>query len=143
LLSLINDVLDLAKIEAGRMQLRLEPLDPAETVAASVDLMKAAAAAKSVALSLDIEPGLGVLMADARALRQILINLLSNAVKFTLRGGCVSVRAGRAADGVEIAVSDTGIGMSAQDMEIAMQEFGQVEGPLTRSQPGTGLGLPL
>jgi signal transduction histidine kinase len=143
LLSLINDVLDLAKIEAGRMTLRLEQVDPAAAASATVDLIKAAAGAKSIDLALELEPRLGLLTADARALHQILINLLSNAVKFTLRGGRVSVRVGRAGDGVELAVSDTGIGMTAAELEIAMQEFGQVEGPLNRSQAGTGLGLPL
>jgi signal transduction histidine kinase len=143
LLSLINDVLDLAKIEAGRMQLRLEPVDPAATAAATVDLMRAQAGAKAIALALELEPRLGALHADARALRQILINLLSNAVKFTLPGGRVCLKVARAADGIEISVSDTGVGMTAEEMEVAMQEFGQVDGPLNRSQPGTGLGLPL
>ncbi len=143
LLSLINDVLDIAKIEAGRMQLRLETVDPAATATASLELMRSMAAGRDIALALDVAPAIGTVVADPRALRQILVNLISNAVKFTLPGGRVTVSVARQSGGVRIAVGDTGIGMSEAEMEIAMREFGQIDSALTRTQPGTGLGLPL
>jgi signal transduction histidine kinase len=125
------------------MQLRLEPIDPAAAASASVELMRTMARARDIELALQLSPALGTLIADARALRQILVNLLSNAVKFTLPGGRVTVAVRRARGGVDISVSDTGVGMSQAEIEIAMQEFGQIDSPLTRTQPGTGLGLPL
>ncbi|MBX6321061.1 MAG: hypothetical protein IRY94_04470 [Rhodospirillaceae bacterium] len=143
LLSLINDVLDIAKIEAGRMQLRLETVDPGETATASAELMRSMAAGRDIALTLEVAPAVGTLEADPRALRQILVNLISNAVKFTLPGGRVTVSVDREAGGVRLSVSDTGIGMSEAEIEIAMKEFGQIDSALTRTQPGTGLGLPL
>jgi two-component system, cell cycle sensor histidine kinase PleC len=143
LLSLINDVLDIAKIEAGRMQLRMERVDPTAAATLSVELMQAMASSRQICIGLEVAGDLGTLTADARALRQIIVNLLSNAVKFTLPGGQVKVGVGRGAGGIEIAVSDTGIGMNDSEIEIAMQEFGQIDSALTRTQPGTGLGLPL
>jgi len=143
LLSLINDVLDMAKIEAGKLELRPCELDIAIVAAAALRLVEAQAAESGLALSLDVESGLS-LTADERAIRQILTNLLSNAVKFTPRGGCVLLFAQRTVDGgVVLGVEDTGVGMSPDGVTRAMQPFGQVEQTMAVEHRGTGLGLPI
>jgi PAS domain S-box-containing protein len=144
LLSLINTILDLSKIEAGKYELHPEEVDLSEAVDSCLRLVKDRATANRLRLATELPGGLPRLHADARALKQILINLLSNAVKFTPPGGTVtvSVRLGAGGD-VLIAVADTGIGIAEKDMAKALAPFGQVDGDLNRKHNGTGLGLPL
>jgi len=143
LLSLINDVLDMAKIEAGKLELRPRELDIAVVAASALRLVETQAADGGLTLSLDVESDLA-LTADERAVRQILTNLLSNAVKFTPRGGCVLLFAQRLADGVvALGVEDTGVGMSPDGAERALQPFGQAEQMIGAEHRGTGLGLPI
>jgi two-component system cell cycle sensor histidine kinase PleC len=144
LLNLINDLLDLAKIEAGRLELYEEDCDLAQIIAASLHLLGEPAQRASVRLSQHCDPTLPLVRGDERKIRQILLNLLSNAIKFTPAGGEVSVRARLLGDGaVTISVADTGIGIPADQIERVMEPFTQVEHVLSRSYAGTGLGLPL
>ncbi len=144
LLGLINDILDLSKIEAGRMELDLEPVDLPRMLESSLTIVKEKAYTNGVQLHVDVSDT-GMIVADPRKLKQILFNLLSNAVKFTPAGGSVSVTARNASDGdaVEIAVADTGAGISAEDQQKLFREFTQVDGSLSRRHEGTGLGLAL
>ncbi|MFN4309246.1 MAG: PAS-domain containing protein [Ferrovibrio sp.] len=143
LLQLINDVLDLAKVEAGRMEPHIEMVDARLTIEDSLEMMRGQAQQAGVTLSEDLPVELPLVPADERMLRQILLNLLSNAVKFTPRDGRAWVSA-RSDDGaLSISVHDTGIGMAAADIPKALAPFGQVRGVLTREHQGTGLGLPL
>jgi PAS domain S-box-containing protein len=144
LLQLINDVLDLTKVEAGKYELRESACDLAAVISEVVHLMHDLAQRGGVALEHRTEPGLPALFADARAIRQIVVNLLSNAIKFTPAGGRVEVGATLAADRrFEIAVIDTGIGMSPADIPRALKPFLQLEDSWARKYEGTGLGLPL
>lgn len=143
LLQLINDVLDLAKVEAGRMEPHIETLRPGLVIVDSLEMMQMQADRAGVSLSADIADTLPDLQADERMLRQMLLNLLSNAVKFTPRGGRAWVSATVADRILKIAVHDTGVGMAAQDIPKALAPFGQVRGVLSREHQGTGLGLPL
>ncbi|WP_185973537.1 PAS-domain containing protein [Ferrovibrio terrae] len=143
LLQLINDVLDLAKVEAGRMEPHIEMLHPGLVIADSLEMMQMQADRAGVNLSADIPDSLPDLQADERMLRQMLLNLLSNAVKFTPRGGRAWVAATVTDRILKIAVHDTGVGMAPQDIPKALAPFGQVRGVLSREHQGTGLGLPL
>jgi len=143
LLSLINDILDLSKIEAGRMELSLAQFHLPLALENAITLVKERAARHGIALDIDIDPGLGEFMGDERKIKQILLNLLSNAVKFTPEGGRIGVKAGRADGVVEIAVSDTGIGIAPKDQEAIFEEFRQVGSDEARKVEGTGLGLTL
>ena len=143
LLSLINDVLDLSKIEAGRMELAVSAFDLPAALEGATILVRERAHRQGVALELQVDPRLGPFSADERKFKQILLNLLSNAVKFTPEGGKVSVTAAAVDGGIEVAVSDTGIGISPDDQETIFQEFRQVGNQQTRRPEGTGLGLTL
>src|SRR3546814_864465 len=144
LLSIISDILDLSKIEAGRMELHEEGIDIAYVVNSCRTFVKEAAANAGLTLHSVLPEGLPTLYADKRAVRQILLNLLSNAIKFTPAGGRVAVEARvEPAGGLSLVVRDTGIGMTADEIEIVLQPFGQVESAHTRSHDGTGLGLPI
>lgn len=143
LLQLINDVLDLAKVEAGRMEPHIEMLHPGLVITDSLEMMRMQADRAGVNLSADIPDNLPDLQADERMLRQMLLNLLSNAVKFTPRGGRAWVAATVTDRILKIAVHDTGVGMAPQDIPKALAPFGQVRGVLSREHQGTGLGLPL
>lgn len=144
LLALINDILDLSKVEAGQMEIHPEWIDPAATSRTVTELMREQAVRKGLTLECRIDPAIGPLKADPRRFRQMLMNLLSNAVKFTEASGSVTVDGRVTAEGwLAISVADTGIGMHRQDIARALEPFGQVDGPATRSQHGTGLGLPL
>jgi signal transduction histidine kinase len=144
LLTLINDILDLAKMEAGRFELHEEDVDLADLVGTSLRILGARAHAANLTIRTDVASGLPLLRADGRALRQILINLLSNAVKFTRTGGNIEVHARLdEAGAVRLQVRDTGIGMRPQDIPLALSTFGQVENVMSRTTQGTGLGLPL
>lgn len=139
LLSIINDILDLTKVEAGRYELHEEEVDLDGLLRRCVALLRERAGEKGLVLACqnsDIR-----LRADARALKQIVINLLSNAIKFTGQGGRVELRAAAGPQGPEIAVIDSGIGMSPDDLSRALQPFGQAASALTRSVEGSGLGL--
>ena len=144
LLEIINDILDLAKIDAGTATLHEEKVAIPEVVKASLRMVEQRAADGGITATSEIDDGLPLLWADTRLLRQILVNLLSNSVKFTPSGGNVAVKAfvdDRQA--VKLVVTDTGIGIAAEDIPKAMTLFGQVDGSLSRKYSGTGLGLPL
>jgi signal transduction histidine kinase len=143
LLSLINDILDLAKVEAGRMDLNLSKFDLPAAIDNALTLIRERALRHNIALAAEIEPQLGELNADERKLKQILLNLLSNAVKFTPQGGKIKVGARIKGDMVEIAVTDTGVGIALKDQAIVFEEFKQVGTDYTRKAEGTGLGLAL
>jgi signal transduction histidine kinase len=143
LLSLINDILDLAKVEAGRMELNLAKFHLPTAIDNALTLIRERALRHGIALAAEIDPQLGELHADERKLKQILLNLLSNAVKFTPEGGRITVGARRAGDMVEVAVTDTGIGIAPEDQAAVFEEFKQVGTDYTRKAEGTGLGLAL
>lgn len=143
LLDVLNDVLDLAKIEAGRMCLSPEPIDAADLGQACLRLNSGQARASGVTVCFEVAPGTGALHADPRAAKQMVLNLLSNACKFTPRGGTVRLEIRDVPGGAQVAVSDTGVGMTAEEIATALQRFRQVDNLLTRQHAGTGLGLPL
>jgi GAF domain-containing protein len=143
LLSLINDILDLSKIEAGRMELVPAPFHLPTALENAVTLVRERAARHGIALHLDLDPRLDQLVGDERKVKQVLLNLLSNAVKFTSEGGRISLRARLTDRAVEIAVTDTGIGIAPEDQAAIFEEFRQVGSDDARKQEGTGLGLTL
>ncbi len=143
LLSLINDILDLSKIEAGRMELAPAPFHLPTALENAVTLVRERASRHGITLQLDVDPGLGELVGDERKIKQVLLNLLSNAVKFTPEGGRISLKASRTDGAVAIAVTDTGIGIAPEDQAAIFEEFRQVGSDETRKQEGTGLGLTL
>ena len=138
LLSLINDILDLSKIEAGRMELDLGPVRPAAGARQRPHPRQGARRAPRHRGDAGGGAGVGSLVGDERKFKQVLLNLLSNAVKFTPEGGRVVVRAERAEGTVEISVSDTGIGIAAEDQEAIFEEFRQVGTDYARKREGTG-----
>jgi len=140
LLEVINDILDMSKIEAGRMKLDMEPLDLSKTLAESLRVVSGRAQAKQLMLDADIEQTLS-LVADRRAAKQILVNLLSNAVKFTPEGGKVVVRSHLSSDRITLLIADSGIGIAAQSLAKLGRPFEQVESQLTKTYHGSGLGL--
>ncbi len=143
LLAVINDILDVAKIEAGKLEVHPQPMNVREAVDSSVMLIGERAGEGRITLVTDIAEDTPLLLGDPTRVKQILLNLLSNAVKFTPAGGTVTLRVQPDAEGVRIEVSDTGIGMSAEGIRVALTPFGQVDSQLTRRAGGTGLGLPL
>ncbi|MEZ5831039.1 MAG: ATP-binding protein [Dongiaceae bacterium] len=144
LLSIINDILDIAKIEAGRLDLIEEEISVGSLCDVALRLMQERANEHNVALLFEADPKLPNIMVDQRAMRQVLLNLLSNAVKFTRPGGTVTLRAQLSPDGeLLLQVCDTGIGMHEEDLHRVLEPFVQVENELTRRYEGTGLGLSL
>jgi signal transduction histidine kinase len=144
LLQLINDILDLSKVEAGKMELQRTFVDVVDALGRCMRLIKERATKSRVQLETSFDPNVPLLFADEVRLRQIGLNLLSNAVKFTPAGGKVKVTTSVDPSGaISIAVSDTGIGMSAADIKVALERFGQAASSLSRPYEGTGLGLPL
>ncbi len=144
LLQLINDLLDLARIERGQMHLNEQRLDLGLMINACHRLVRERALEAGVALEVDCPGDLPPLFADELRVKQAVVNLLSNAIKFTDEGGSVRITARRQDDGaVRVTVADTGIGIAPEDMATALAEFGQVDGALTRKHEGTGLGLTL
>ena len=144
LLAVISDILDISKIEAGEDSLNEEEVDIADAIEASLALLRESAKTAEVSLHADVRGGPYRLHADGRKLRQILLNIVSNAIKFTPSGGRVDVDAwSDPAAGLVLRISDTGIGMAAEDIPKALTLFGQVDGGLARRFEGTGLGLPL
>ncbi|HPA40252.1 MAG TPA: ATP-binding protein, partial [Phenylobacterium sp.] len=147
LLALINDILDMSKIEAGKMNLKFEPLSLEDVTEDAVRLVRNRAETAGLALTIDFPPHLPEIEADYRAIKQVLLNLLSNAIKFTPRGGRVTVRAeGRhdpLGERLRISVQDTGIGIAQDDLARLAQPFEQVENQHSKTTQGTGLGLAL
>ncbi|EHS53384.1 integral membrane sensor signal transduction histidine kinase [Rhizobium sp. PDO1-076] len=143
LLSVVNTMLDMSKIEAGRYELLLEPFAIAETVTECERMLSLQAASKGVKLTSRLPRGLGEAVADSRALRQVIINLVGNAIKFTDNGGAVIIDASRTATDLVISVSDTGIGMAPEKLSMLGRPFTQVHDDLNRNYEGTGLGLSL
>ena len=144
LLSLINDILDLAKVESGADELCEDVLDVASTVDAACLMVRQKAAKQGLSLRLELADRLPALRADERKLKQILVNLLANSVKFTAKGGSVTVAvAFDSATGHVFRVVDTGVGIAPEDIPKALARFGQVENALEGPTSGTGLGLPL
>jgi signal transduction histidine kinase len=142
LLSLINDILDLSKIEAGRMELELTDFDLPTAIDNALTLVRERAGRRGIALHQATDEDLGQIRGDERKIKQVLLNLLSNAIKFTPDGGRIDVRA-RAVDGsIEVSVSDTGVGIATEDQEAVFEEFRQV-GTADKKVEGTGLGLAL
>jgi signal transduction histidine kinase len=144
LLGVVNDILDISKIEVGEFELQEDQVDVAETIETSLRIVHERAASAGITVTADVASTLPALRGDARRVRQILLNLLSNSIKFTGSGGKVLVRAAGSDDGgITVSVADSGIGIAAEDIEKAMMPFGQVDGRLNRKYEGTGLGLPL
>src|SRR5262249_15881199 len=142
LLSLINDILDLSKIEAGRMELQVTDFHVPTAIENALILVRERAVRRGIALDTHIDERLGQIQADERKIRQVVLNLLSNAIKFTPGGGRVEVTA-RPNDGsLEVSVTDTGIGIAPEDQEAVFEEFRQV-GQSDKKAEGTGLGLTL
>jgi signal transduction histidine kinase len=142
LLSLINDILDLSKIEAGRMELELTDFDLPTAIDNALMLVRERAGRRSIALHTSIDDRLGPIQADERKVRQVVLNLLSNAIKFTPEGGRIEVAAVPKDGSAEISVSDTGIGIAPEDQDKVFEEFRQV-GAAAKKVEGTGLGLTL
>lgn len=143
LLAIINDILDIAKLQSGKTELHIEPTSIAGIIDETLRLVQNQAEAANLLLDHEIEGDLPMVRADATRLRQVLLNLLSNAIKFTPGGGRISITAHGIDGGVRIDVSDTGIGIAATDIPRALEPFGQVSNAMTRTHEGTGLGLPL
>lgn len=143
LLSVINDILDLSKIEAGRFELQEQNVDVPRLIAEVTRMLKGRAEQGRLDVRVQIQRALPSLHADPRCIKQMLVNLLSNAIKFTPSGGTVTISARADEDGFVLEVADTGIGISKEDMAKVLEPFGQVDRGLARKQQGTGLGVPL
>jgi signal transduction histidine kinase len=143
LLSLINDVLDFSKADAGRLDLQEEELDARHILNECLRLVAPEAQEADIAVVTEMQETAPTLLADRRRVKQIALNLLSNALKFTPSGGTLRVKLACDAEGLEISVADNGIGMSPEQIPIALEPFGQVDSRLSRQHEGTGLGLPL
>jgi protein-histidine pros-kinase len=144
LLQLINDVLDLAKVESGKMEFRTETVDIAKLVSEVRDILRGLASGKRIQIEVEIDPAVGCAVVDPSRLKQVLYNYLSNALKFTAEDGRVSIRL--SADGIDhfrLEVEDTGIGISAEDIPRLFVEFQQLDTSAAKKYQGTGLGLAL
>ena len=140
MLSLINDILDLSKIEAGRMELELSDFHLPTALDSALTLVRERAGRRGITLQMNIDSRLGQIQADERKVRQVVLNLLSNAIKFTPEGGRIEVGAVPKDGLVEVSVSDTGVGIAQEDQEAVFEEFRQV-GTAAKKVEGTGLGL--
>ncbi len=144
LLDLINDILDVSRLDSGRLELNCNPFSVGEAVRGVAETMRGDILASGLALEVDIPAGLPDFDADERRIKQIVMKLLSNAIKFTKRGGKVTVRSAmNNAGGMSVSVTDTGIGIAPQDIPRAIESFRQIDSELNRRYPGSGLGLPL
>jgi signal transduction histidine kinase len=143
LLSLINEILDLSKVEAGRMELELAPFDLPLAIDNARTFIRERAVKHGITLDVDVDDRLGEYVGDERKIKQILLNLLSNAVKFTPEGGRISITANKTDNGAEISVTDTGIGIPPSEQPTIFEEFRQVGGDYAHKKEGTGLGLTL
>jgi len=142
LLALINDILDLSKIEAGRMELEAADFDLPSAIENALILVRERAVRRGITLGRAIDDRLGIVRGDERKVKQVLLNLLSNALKFTPEGGRIDVSAHLQDSAAEIAVADTGVGIAPEDQEAIFEEFRQV-GTADKKVEGTGLGLAL
>lgn len=143
LLSLINDILDLSKVEAGAMVLDRQPIALEPVISRALSMMRDSATAHGLTLEASLPAHLPKLAGDERRLLQVLLNLLSNAVKFTPEGGRIEVTAHMEIDALAVTVKDSGIGIRREDIPVALEVFGQIDSSLSRRFPGSGLGLPL
>jgi two-component system, cell cycle sensor histidine kinase DivJ len=143
LLGLINSILDMSKIEAGRFELQTERFDLGDIAVQAQRFIRFAAERGGVTVEVAVEPAARDMVADKRSVTQILINLLSNGVKFTPRGGSVRMSAAVLGDETEILVTDTGVGIDPADLKRLGEPFEQVDSEYTRAKEGTGLGLAL
>ena len=140
-LALVNDILDLSKVEAGHMELQLSSFSIKSVIDSGVAMLGERASRRGLSVEVDRDPSVDMIGADERKVKQVLFNLLSNAVKFTPEGGTISVRTRASADAIEISVSDTGVGIAPVDQARIFEAFGQAKAG--KSQEGTGLGLTL
>ncbi|MBG05037.1 MAG: hypothetical protein CMM59_13290 [Rhodospirillaceae bacterium] len=144
LLELINDILDISRIEAGKFELYRVPTAPGELVRENVTILREQCQKAGVELAMHIAPNLPELNLDQRAIRQIVLNLLSNAIKFTPEGGRIDVRCDAASGGgVDIVISDTGIGIAHEDLDMILSPFARGRDVQVEEKSGTGLGLPI
>ena len=144
LLELINDILDASAIEAGALELHEKNIRLVDVVDTSIKIIRPRAEDGQVTITCSVDPKISLIYADERRVKQVMLNLFSNAIKFTEEGGVISVSVQLNDDGsLAVAVTDTGIGMNDQEIEISMSKFGQVDSSLSRKHEGTGLGLPL
>jgi two-component system, cell cycle sensor histidine kinase PleC len=143
LLQIINDILDISKIEAGRFTLHVEPQPMWELVEASVAIVRPRIEDKRQILTVNVPENLPFALVDPLRIKQVIINLLSNACKFTDEAGKIGITATNNDDGIHVAVSDTGRGMAADEISQAMRPFVQIESTYNRNHEGTGLGLPI
>jgi len=143
LLSLINDILDLSKVEAGRMELEVGTFSLQMALENALTLIRERAERHGLTVELTVDDTLGDVVGDERKVKQVLLNLLSNAVKFTPDGGRIEVRAMPVNGTVEMSVTDTGVGIAPEDQEAIFEEFRQVGTDHARKREGTGLGLAL
>ncbi len=144
LLDLINDVLDLSKIEAGKIELIEEETDVSSMLSKCRTVLHERASSAGLHIRLEIPAPLPSVVVDGRRIKQVILNLMSNSVKFTMPGGRITLRSELLAPrGLRITVSDTGIGMTKEEMEVALEQFGQIDSELSRNHNGTGLGLPI
>ena len=142
-LALINDLLDLSKLDAGKLELHVEPVEILKIIIDCVRCVEALSTRDHIGIAVHINDGIDRVCGDDRRLHQMLLNLLSNALKFTPAGGAITIDVFRRGPDVAISVSDTGIGIKAEDIPKVLEPFGQVESPLSHKHQGTGLGLPL
>lgn len=143
LLDMINDILDMAKIEAGKMTISTQPIDPVDPVDAAIRMLRRKAEEKMIDLVLDAQQNLPDIDADHRAIRQMMLNLISNAIKFTDRAGTITVTVEQRGTDIYFGVTDTGIGIPAEDLPRLAEPFEQVAKTKDRNHEGTGLGLAL
>jgi len=144
LLSVINDILDISKIQSGKYTLNAHEVSLEELLNVSVASYRSVAEAAGLSLDFHCDPELPALRGDAQRLKQVFMNLLSNAVRFTRAGGEIRVEAEALTDGgAQVLIRDSGIGMDAEEIQIALTPFGQVDGSRSRWREGTGLGLPI
>jgi len=139
--NLVNDLLDLSRIESGRMELKIGSVPLDSLIADSIESVKQAASEKGIKLNVELPEGLASVKGDREKLTQVVINLINNAIKFTPRSGEISIKARELNGQVEVKVSDTGIGIPAEDLDMVFDKFYQVDSTLTREAGGTGLGL--
>ncbi len=141
LLSLIHDILDLSKVEAGKLELDLSEFEIHDIVNTSLNMIKEKAAKHAINISVEIDENIGAMVADQRKIKQIMFNLLSNSMKFTPDGGAIGIRVDKIGDQAQFCVWDTGIGISIEDQKKIFEEFHQVDSSTTRKFDGAGLGL--
>ncbi len=139
--NLVNDLLDLSRIESGRMELKIGSVSLDSVIADSIESVKQAVSEKGIKLNVEIPEGISLVKGDREKLTQVVINLLNNAIKFTPRSGEISIKARELNGQVEVKVSDTGIGIPPEDLDKVFDKFYQVDSTLTREAGGTGLGL--